>query len=83
MGLIADRHEPVAAAVPDDRFAGDRHGAITWDHLLRQTSDLSGTLWGKPWHADPQGNQAPDAELGAPGEVFAYNDVRINLLASR
>jgi CubicO group peptidase (beta-lactamase class C family) len=21
---------------------------ITWDHLLRQTSDWEGTLWGKP-----------------------------------
>ena len=25
---------------------------ITWDHLLRQTSDWSGTLWGKPDWAD-------------------------------
>ena len=80
-GLIRDPHEPVAATVPDDAFTGARHGAITWDHLLRQTSDWSGTLWAKPWHADPQGSQAPDAELGAPGEAFAYNDVRINLLA--
>jgi CubicO group peptidase (beta-lactamase class C family) len=80
-GLLPDLHEPVAATVPDDAFSGDRHGATTWDHLLRQTSDWSGTLWGKPWHADPQGNQAPDADLGPPGEVFAYNDVRINLLA--
>jgi CubicO group peptidase (beta-lactamase class C family) len=80
-GLIGDLHEPVAATVPDDAFTGDRHRAITWGHLLRQTSDWSGTLWGKPWHADPQGNQAADAELGPPGEAFAYNDVRINLLA--
>src|SRR5688572_20208931 len=25
---------------------------ITWDHLLRQTSDWEGTLWGKPEWAD-------------------------------
>jgi CubicO group peptidase (beta-lactamase class C family) len=80
-GLIRDVHEPVAATVPVPELTGARNEAITWDHLLRQTSDWSGTLWGKPWHADPQGNQEPDADLGAPGTVFAYNDVRINLLA--
>jgi CubicO group peptidase (beta-lactamase class C family) len=80
-GLVVDLDEPVAVTVPDIAFHGEAHRAITWDHLLRQTSDWSGTLWGKPWHVDPQGNQSPDAALGPPGTVFAYNDVRINLLA--
>jgi len=48
---------------------------------VRQTSQWDGTLWGKPWWCDPQGGQAADADLGAPGSAFAYNDVRINLLA--
>jgi CubicO group peptidase (beta-lactamase class C family) len=31
----------------------DAHNrTITWDHLLRQTSDWEGTLWGKPDWAD-------------------------------
>jgi CubicO group peptidase (beta-lactamase class C family) len=65
-------------------FESAQHRAITWDHLLRQTSDWQGTLWGKPDWAD-----RPRGELAAwrarprdePGTVYAYNDVRVNLLA--
>lgn len=57
---------------------------ITWEHMLRQTSDWEGTLWGKPDWAD-----RPGADVGAnrtrarnePGTVYKYNDVRVNLLA--
>ncbi|TVP75805.1 MAG: class C beta-lactamase-related serine hydrolase [Gemmatimonadales bacterium] len=65
-------------------FAGDHAGAITWDHLLRQTSDWAGTLWCKPDWAD---RPAGDADTwGArdrhePGTRYEYNDVRVNLLA--
>jgi CubicO group peptidase (beta-lactamase class C family) len=57
---------------------------ITWDHLLRQTSDWEGTLWGKPdWADRPRGDlEAWRArERHEPGEVYMYNDVRVNLLA--
>ena len=58
--------------------------SITWDHLLRQVSDWEGTLWGKPEWAD---RPAQDASTwttrarNAPGTVYEYNDVRVNLLA--
>lgn len=57
---------------------------ITWDHLLRQVSDWEGTLWGKPEWAD---RPAQDASTwttrarNAPGAVYEYNDVRVNVLA--
>jgi CubicO group peptidase (beta-lactamase class C family) len=57
---------------------------ITWDHMLRQTSDWEGTLWGKPEWADrPSGEPAtwrtrPREE---PGTKYEYNDVRVNALA--
>ena len=33
-------------------FETEHNRKITWDHLLRQTSDWEGTLWGKPEWAD-------------------------------
>ena len=33
-------------------FDSEHNRKITWDHLLRQTSDWEGTLWGKPEWAD-------------------------------
>ena len=35
-----------------DPFDTPHNRRITWDHLLRQTSDWEGTLWGKPEWAD-------------------------------
>jgi CubicO group peptidase (beta-lactamase class C family) len=65
-------------------FESEHNRRITWDHLLRQTSDWQGTLWGKPdWADRPRGdltewrNRARDE----PGTVYSYNDVRVNLLA--
>ena len=80
-GLIGSLDEPVGETVADEAFAGERHECITWEHLLRQTSEWAGTLWGKPYWSDPQGRQGRKTPLQAPGSVWAYNDVRINLLA--
>jgi CubicO group peptidase (beta-lactamase class C family) len=80
-GLVPDLDEPVAARVDHPAFHSDRNRTITWTHLLTQTSQWDGTLWDKPWWCDPQGLQDEDTDLGAPGSGFAYNDVRINLLA--
>lgn len=80
-GMIRDLREPVGELVDDDAFTGERHRRITWEHLLYQTSEWGGTLWAKPYWADPQGGQSPDTPLSEPGQVWAYNDVRINLLA--
>lgn len=65
-------------------FEGAHNRSITWDHLLRQTSDWQGTLWSKPdWADRPQGD--PSSWQGrtrhAPGSAYKYNDVRVNLLA--
>ncbi len=79
--LIGTVDEPVRRSVADETFQGRRHARITWRHLLQQTSEWSGTLWGIPWWADPQGGQTRDHVLGEPGTVWAYNDVRINVLA--
>jgi CubicO group peptidase (beta-lactamase class C family) len=64
-------------------FATPHNKTITWDDMLRQTSDWEGTLWGKPEWAD-----RPDAdpnkwlrERYPSGSVYEYNDVRVNALA--
>ena len=46
-GLIADIDEPVGRTVDDGGFDGPHNGAITWRHLLQQTSEWEGTLFGK------------------------------------
>ena len=57
---------------------------ITWDHLLRQTSDWEGTLWGKPEWADRPTGEPSEWRTRArhePGSAYEYNDVRVNVLA--
>jgi hypothetical protein len=65
-------------------FETPHNRTITWDNLLRQTSDFEGTLWGKPDWAD-----RPDADAtkwlnrirNKAGTTYEYNDVRVNVLA--
>jgi CubicO group peptidase (beta-lactamase class C family) len=65
-------------------FETPHNRTITWDHLLRQTSDWEGTLWGKPDWAD-RPEQKPNEWLtrarNKPGTVYKYNDTRVNVLA--
>jgi CubicO group peptidase (beta-lactamase class C family) len=82
---VTDR---VALSMPAgvDLFASAHNAPITWEHLLRQTSDWSGTLWGKPdWADRPPRGQTPEQwvkrELHEPGTFFKYNDTRVNVLA--
>ncbi|MFT3743155.1 MAG: serine hydrolase [Pyrinomonadaceae bacterium] len=67
-----------------DIYATEHNRKITWEHLLRQTSDWEGTLWGKPDWAD-RPDRDPSKWLGRvrgePGTVYEYNDVRVNALA--
>ena len=64
---------------------GTKHNkTITWDDLLRQTSDWEGTLWGKPdWADRPSTNSAEwtTRNRNKPGTTYEYNDVRVNVLA--
>ncbi len=65
-------------------FKSEHNSKITWDHLLRQTSDWEGTLFGKPdWADRPSGDRSTwmTRDRFEPGSEWEYNDVRVNLLA--
>jgi CubicO group peptidase (beta-lactamase class C family) len=65
-------------------FASPHNRRLTWEVMLRQTSDWEGTLWGKPdWADRPQGDltQYKTRQRNEPGSVYKYNDVRVNALA--
>ena len=56
---------------------------ISWDHLLRQTSDWEGVLWGKPDWADRPTDKPAEwttRKRFEPGTVYKYNDTRVNAL---
>ena len=88
-GLIRDVNDKVAGYMPPgiDLFDAPHNQPITWDHLLRQTSDWQGSLWGKPdWADRPEPKDGkPDEwanrQLHEPGTHYKYNDVRVNVLA--
>jgi len=88
-GLIRDLDDRASSYLPSveraQLFGNEHNTTITWDHLLRQTSDWSGTLWGIPdWADRPVGATPadwPNRPMHAPGTYFKYNDVRVNLLA--
>jgi len=83
-GQRYDAGERFGQSVLLDLFATEHNRKITWDTMLRQTSDWEGTLWGKPDWAD-----RPDRDTskwlnrtrGEPGSAYEYNDVRVNALA--
>ncbi|MEO5975627.1 MAG: serine hydrolase [Chryseolinea sp.] len=67
-----------------DLFPTEHDKKITWNTMLRQTSDWEGTLWGKPEWADrPSTNPSEwtTRKRNIPGSVYEYNDVRVNALA--
>lgn len=78
-GLIADLHAPVRYLVRDGGFDAPHNSAITWHHLLTQTSEWEGTLWDKPDVADRR--RGRDRALQPPGTFWEYNDVRVNRTA--
>jgi CubicO group peptidase (beta-lactamase class C family) len=65
-------------------FATGHNSTLSWDVMLRQTSDWEGELWGKPdWadRPDPDTTKWRNRKRNEPGTVFEYNDVRVNALA--
>lgn len=84
-GRIPSIDERTARSVAGQWFTGEHNGAITWRHLLEQTSDWRGTLWDVPdWADRPVGANLKEWQnppLVTPGTVHEYNDVRVNLLA--
>ncbi|TVQ64867.1 MAG: class C beta-lactamase-related serine hydrolase, partial [Balneolaceae bacterium] len=86
-GLIRSVDDRVAEQVWEPRlFDGQHNGAIRWEHLLNQSSDWYGTLFGmEDWGDRPPREGGIDEwrmrELHTPGTRYQYNDVRVNLLA--
>ncbi|RNF93296.1 serine hydrolase domain-containing protein [Streptomyces botrytidirepellens] len=80
-GLL-ELDEPVRARVGLPQFDGAQGRAVTWRHLLDQTSQWEGELWGKPTSVDAQSTrEGTESAGGPPGAGWAYNDVRVNLTA--
>jgi len=78
-GMIPDLDARVADFVPDGTFDSPQNESITWRHLLTQTSEWEGTLFGKPDVADRR--RGANRAMNEPGTFWEYNDVRVNLLA--
>lgn len=88
-GLIPDLDAPVRETVKDGGFEGLQNGAVTWRHLLQNTSEWEGTLFGKSdvidrgrnLQVEGQGRKGLPRPLHPPGRYWEYNDVRVNRLA--
>lgn len=89
-GLIKSLDDKVAGYKLDDGFTSDQNKDITWRHLLTQTSEWQGTLFGKEDRIDHNrvvGIAVADAPKGTrrqlkpPGTFYEYNDVRVNRLS--
>lgn len=95
-GLIRSLDDLAGDYALDDGFESPHNRTITWRHLLEQTSEWNGWLWGKPDQVDHHraigqaGTRSGDdggAEKGeartlrAPGTFWEYNDVRVNRLS--
>lgn len=84
--LIGSLNDKVGQYIWDGKFTGQHNAKITWAHLLNQSSDWYGQLWGGYDWADrpPKTGNIDDwqrRKLHEPGTHFKYNDVRVNLLA--
>ena len=82
-GVTANQN-PIAKSSFIYPFETEHNRKINWDHLLRQTSDWEGVLWGKPDWADRPSNNPEEwttRKRFEPGTVFKYNDTRVNILA--
>ncbi|MCP5156578.1 MAG: serine hydrolase [Ectothiorhodospiraceae bacterium] len=89
-GLIRDLDDPVRDYALDDGFESAQNRDVTWRHLLQQTSEWEGTLFGKPDLIDRNRQVGPGSDnsrkgthrdLQPPGRFWEYNDVRVNRLS--
>src|SRR5258708_1498423 len=89
-GLIKSLDDKAADYALDDGFKSEQNRGITWRHLLTQTSEWQGTMFGKEDRVDhnrvvglavaeaPKGTRR---QLKKPGTFYEYNDVRVNRLS--
>ena len=85
-GLIDNIDTLLKKQVWDNTFYGEHNGAITWRHLLTQSSDWSGCLFDICDWADrpPKEGGIDDwknRKLYPAGTQYKYNDVRVNVLS--
>jgi CubicO group peptidase (beta-lactamase class C family) len=90
-GLLPDVDEPVGRRVRGIGFDEGNNAMVTWRHLLTQTSEWSGEVFGFSDQADhyrtvtfgkPTGGvKGQPRPLQPPGTYWEYNDVRINQLS--
>ena len=88
-GLIPDLDDPVVRTVDDGGFDSDQNRGITWRHLLQNTSEWEGELFGKSDRIDRNRNIGLEGKgrkgdlrpLQPPGTHWEYNDVRVNRLS--
>ncbi len=90
-GLLPDVNERIGSRLSGIGFDDGNNAHVTWKHLLQQTSEWEGTLWGIPDQADryssatfgtPADGVKGDARpLRKAGEYWEYNDIRVNQLA--
>ncbi|WP_338082350.1 serine hydrolase [Ferrimicrobium acidiphilum] len=73
--------EPVYEVVVLSAASPQLDPRVSWAHLLQQTSQWEGELWGKPTSVDAQSfREGTEVHGTPPGAGWAYNDVRLNLL---
>jgi len=81
---VAEIQNPIEQTSFIYPFETAHNRKISWDHLLRQTSDWEGVLWGKPDWADRPSDKSDEwttRKRFEPGTVYKYNDTRVNALA--
>jgi len=84
--LIRSEKDFVSNYVWDKTFDGEKNSLITWEHLLNQSSDWFGNLFGiNHWEDRPDISKSIDdwrsEPQKVPGTHYKYNDVRVNVLA--
>ena len=89
-GLIDSLDDRVSDQLDIDEFRSTQNRQITWRHLLTQTSEWQGTLFGKPdivdhnrvvGDGDSTAKKGQERRLQTPGSFYEYNDVRVNVLS--
>ena len=72
--------------IQDGKFSSNHNRQITWHHLLNQSSQWKGNLFGTfDWADRPPRNLSLEElkiqQIPEPGKAYKYNDVRVNLLS--